>query len=418
MAKRFHALEQVKDWLRANFREEVGGYVAKREVFEAYQAFCCNSGFPPTNDATFGKIFKSVFPRVQVRRLVRRVKAKRWHYCQVSPTILAKTRGDWDDKHDGVAEKTNLQKTISKQQQAGGPTQAHHPNGKRNLVPAHFSPGKTKRKRSDDDNKLNDNSQKSGPRAKIDTPSDQDRDPVGKDDDEEWEEQEEGVDGEDQENEDRHDDDEEDEEDEEEAISPPQPARALDFLNEVPSLPEEPSTSSPSADEPPSALVGWPTQITVNLAEMVFSSMALHSSLQGSDGMELHSTSTLGLLPFIPSSEEFLSSVPTLTTTMTTTNCGNPFTTAAHHHHPHHHHSFTAADRSEPQPSATICGSANQHSACHPQPFFPMPAPYMHQDHLYMGTESEEVFLSRLLVDHSCEVMTVGNKMCTWEEES
>lgn len=58
--------------------------MAKREVYEAYVAFCESANLQPTNDATFGKIFRATFPNVQVRRLVRRVKAKKWHYCEVA----------------------------------------------------------------------------------------------------------------------------------------------------------------------------------------------------------------------------------------------------------------------------------------------------------------------------------------------
>lgn len=58
--------------------------MAKRDIFDAYVAFCRANNYQTTNDATFGKIFKTIFPHVQVRRLVRRVKAKKWHYCDVA----------------------------------------------------------------------------------------------------------------------------------------------------------------------------------------------------------------------------------------------------------------------------------------------------------------------------------------------
>jgi hypothetical protein len=58
--------------------------VAKRDIYDAYLAFCRANNYQTTNDATFGKIFKTIFPHVQVRRLVRRVKAKKWHYCDVT----------------------------------------------------------------------------------------------------------------------------------------------------------------------------------------------------------------------------------------------------------------------------------------------------------------------------------------------
>jgi hypothetical protein len=70
--------------IEANFEDKKGGCVAKRDIFDAYVAFCRAHNYQTTNDATFGKIFKTIFPHVQVRRLVRRVKAKKWHYCDVA----------------------------------------------------------------------------------------------------------------------------------------------------------------------------------------------------------------------------------------------------------------------------------------------------------------------------------------------
>lgn len=84
MLKRSEALPKVKEWIEANFEDKKGGCVAKRDIFDAYVAFCRAHNYQTTNDATFGKIFKTIFPHVQVRRLVRRVKAKKWHYCDVA----------------------------------------------------------------------------------------------------------------------------------------------------------------------------------------------------------------------------------------------------------------------------------------------------------------------------------------------
>ncbi|ELR12687.1 RFX DNAbinding domain containing protein [Acanthamoeba castellanii str. Neff] len=57
-----------------------GAMVPKKQVYDAYRAFCASCDFEPSDVSSFGKIFKRVFPDVERKRLV-----KGWHYNNLAP---------------------------------------------------------------------------------------------------------------------------------------------------------------------------------------------------------------------------------------------------------------------------------------------------------------------------------------------
>jgi hypothetical protein len=71
----------------------------KKHVYQAYVSFCGDNNFECTNAASFGKIFKRVFPRVQMARLVVDKGKKGWHY---SGLTLRKTPRDGRGGHQGL----------------------------------------------------------------------------------------------------------------------------------------------------------------------------------------------------------------------------------------------------------------------------------------------------------------------------
>jgi hypothetical protein len=66
--------------LAQTYGEKEGATLLKKNVYQAYVNFCGENNFECTNAASFGKIFKRVFPRVQMARLVVDKGKKGWHY--------------------------------------------------------------------------------------------------------------------------------------------------------------------------------------------------------------------------------------------------------------------------------------------------------------------------------------------------
>lgn len=75
--------ETASSWLLDNVIVAEGSTLLKSDVRSRYQSFCQQQNCNCLNDASFGKIFKDIFPGATVRRLGGRQKSK-YSYCNVT----------------------------------------------------------------------------------------------------------------------------------------------------------------------------------------------------------------------------------------------------------------------------------------------------------------------------------------------
>ncbi|XP_074649147.1 regulatory factor X 4-like [Tubulanus polymorphus] len=73
------SIRNAKEWLARNYEQREGISVPRRMVYSQYIDMCREQTIPATNQATFGKILRSLFPSVRTRRLGNRGKSK-YHY--------------------------------------------------------------------------------------------------------------------------------------------------------------------------------------------------------------------------------------------------------------------------------------------------------------------------------------------------
>lgn len=83
------ALPLVIQWIKENYEASGNSCIPKHLVYQHYKDFCEDNNIQFTNMANFGKIIRSVFPRLKTRRLGPRGKTKH-HYHGISISSASK----------------------------------------------------------------------------------------------------------------------------------------------------------------------------------------------------------------------------------------------------------------------------------------------------------------------------------------
>ncbi len=65
--------------LLTHFEEYEGANVSRETIYSAYSQYSLSQGLEAMNSATFGKLIRSIFPKIQTRRLGVRGQSK-YHY--------------------------------------------------------------------------------------------------------------------------------------------------------------------------------------------------------------------------------------------------------------------------------------------------------------------------------------------------
>eukprot|EP00123_Amoebidium_parasiticum_P009797 comp19712_c0_seq1/m.23461 comp19712_c0_seq1/g.23461 ORF comp19712_c0_seq1/g.23461 comp19712_c0_seq1/m.23461 type:complete len:550 (-) comp19712_c0_seq1:149-1798(-) len=75
---------QTAEWLQGNYHTNEDAGLPRNLLHHHYYCYCVAKRLTPVNGATFGKILRSVFPDMRVRRLGNRGQS-RYHYCGIAP---------------------------------------------------------------------------------------------------------------------------------------------------------------------------------------------------------------------------------------------------------------------------------------------------------------------------------------------
>ncbi|XP_021374028.1 transcription factor RFX4-like [Mizuhopecten yessoensis] len=78
------SIQLAEAWLRSHFDYQPHTSVARCDIYSYYVQYCSHISSPPCNHANFGKVVKTVFPRICTRRIGVRGNSK-YHYYGIGP---------------------------------------------------------------------------------------------------------------------------------------------------------------------------------------------------------------------------------------------------------------------------------------------------------------------------------------------